>query len=115
MCKLKKSFFGSNSHLEHWFRRFAEELKIQEYYKKKLDHTIFFQQSRDGMKTVLIVGMDDIILTWDKITEMESLKRCLAAKFKVKDLGQCGTSWGWRLQDQRRMLLYPNKSTISIC
>ncbi|XP_024024098.1 uncharacterized protein LOC112092356 [Morus notabilis] len=52
------------------------------------DHTVFFKQAKDGKKVILIVYVDDIILTGDNIAEMERLKSILAMEFEVKDLGQ---------------------------
>ena len=49
---------------------------------------MFFQQSENGKKTILIVYVDDIILTGDNVVEMERLKKVLAIEFEVKDLGQ---------------------------
>lgn len=49
---------------------------------------MFFQQSRDSAKIILIVSIDHIILIRDNIVEIERLKKCLAAEFEVKDLGQ---------------------------
>ena len=48
---------------------------------------MFFNQSRNGKKTILIVYVDDIILTGDNTVEMERLKKILASEFEVKDLG----------------------------
>lgn len=51
------------------------------------DHTMFFQQSKSGKKTIVIVYVDNIVLTEDNIIEMERLKKHLATKFELKDLG----------------------------
>lgn len=37
---------------------------------------------------MLIVYVDEIILTGDNIDEMEQLKKSLASEFEIKDLGQ---------------------------
>ena len=49
---------------------------------------MFFKQSNDGRMTILIVYVNDIILTRDNTGEVERLKKVLATEFEVKDLGQ---------------------------
>ena len=46
-----------------------------------------FYGHENGKITILIVYMDDIILTGDDCDEMERLKRNLASEFEMKDLG----------------------------
>ena len=48
---------------------------------------MFFKQSNDGRITILIVYVNDIILTKDNIGEVERLKKVLATEFEAKDLG----------------------------
>ncbi|EOY25443.1 Cysteine-rich RLK (RECEPTOR-like protein kinase) 8 [Theobroma cacao] len=48
----------------------------------------FEGHSQDGKKTILIVYMDDIILTGDDTEEMERLKKTLRSEFEIKGLGQ---------------------------
>ena len=49
---------------------------------------MFFKQAENGMKTVLIVYVDDIILIGDNVSELERLKNILTKEFEVNDLGQ---------------------------
>ena len=48
---------------------------------------MFFKQSNDGRMTILIVYVDDIILTRDDTREVERLKKVLATEFEVKKYG----------------------------
>ena len=65
-----------------------EVMKDQGYQQGQLDHTIFFKQSNDRRMTILIVYVDDIILTRDNTGEVERLKKVLATEFEVKDQGR---------------------------
>ena len=47
-----------------------------------------FFKHRNGKKTILIVYVDDIILTEGDIEEMGRLKKVLATEFEMKDLGK---------------------------
>ena len=87
VCKLKKSLYGLKQSPRVWFDRFAKVIKNQGYQQGQSDHTMFFKQSNNGRMTILIVYVDDIILTGDKTGEVERLKKVLATKFEVKDLG----------------------------
>ena len=48
---------------------------------------MFFKHSNDGERAILIVYVDDIIMTGDDRGEIDELKRKLANEFEVKDLG----------------------------
>lgn len=62
-------------------------MKKQEYTQGKKDHTLFVKFSSTVKVTVLIIYIDDIILTRDVVMEIERLKKCLATEFEIKDLG----------------------------
>ena len=48
---------------------------------------MFTKYSTNEKIAILIMYVDDIILTGDDTIEMERLKRCLASEFEIKDLG----------------------------
>ncbi|CAL5338710.1 unnamed protein product [Camellia sinensis] len=87
VCKLKKSLYGLKQSPKAWFDRFTKVIKGEGYCQGQSDHTMFFKH-KNGKKTILIVYVDDIILTGDDIEEMRKLKTVLATEFEVKDLGQ---------------------------
>ena len=57
------------------------------YHQSQGDHTLFIKQSPKKKIIALIVYVDDIIVTEDDVKEMQNLKRKLAKKFEIKDLG----------------------------
>ena len=57
------------------------------YEQGKSEHTLFIKSTKDGRKSILIVYVDDIIVTWDDKQGIEVLKKQLRAEFEVKDLG----------------------------
>ena len=63
---------------------------------------MFFKQSNDGRMTILIVYVNDIILTGDDTREVERLKKVLATEFKVKDLGQMLYFLGMKVARSRK-------------
>ena len=86
--KLKKSIYGLKQSSRSWFDRFSKVIKSQGYRQGQSDYIMFFQQFKNGKKTILIVYVDDIILTRDNVVEIERLKKVLAIEFEVKNLGQ---------------------------
>ncbi|XP_050883738.1 uncharacterized mitochondrial protein AtMg00810-like [Lathyrus oleraceus] len=62
-------------------------MKKQGYIQGQADHTLFTKFSHDGKVVVLIVYIDDIVLTGDDTVEMARVKEKLAVDFEIKDLG----------------------------
>ena len=53
----------------------------------QVDHSIFFRMIKRG-RTLLIVYVDNIIITGDDTQGIEELKTFLQGQFHTKDLGQ---------------------------
>lgn len=56
------------------------------YKQTQSDHTLFYKRQSTGI-TILIVYVDDIVLTGDDKVEIQQIKKQLAAEFEMKDLG----------------------------
>ncbi|CAH9126355.1 unnamed protein product [Cuscuta epithymum] len=87
VCKLERSLYGLKQSPRAWFDRFTQFVKKQGYKQAQADHTLFIKCSSKGEIAILIVYVDDIIITGDFHEETQSLKKKLAAEFEVKDLG----------------------------
>jgi Reverse transcriptase (RNA-dependent DNA polymerase) len=55
------------------------------YLQSNVDHTMFIQR-KGGKLCVLIVYVDDIVLTGNDTVEMKRIKGSLATEFEMKDL-----------------------------
>ncbi|WJX66879.1 hypothetical protein P8452_51386 [Trifolium repens] len=87
VCKLNKSLYGLKQSPRAWFEKFTQSMKKQGYIQGQADHTLFTKFSPHGKIAILIVYVDDIVLTGDDIVEMAKVKEKLAVDFEIKDLG----------------------------
>ena len=55
--------------------RFSDTLNRLGYKHGQVDHTLFIKLEVDGRRTILIVFVDDIIITGDNNQEVENLKK----------------------------------------
>ena len=63
-------------------------MKAQGYTQGQLDHTLFYKYAAADKIAILIVYVDDIIITDNGEGKLARLKRKLATKFEIKDLGE---------------------------
>jgi Reverse transcriptase (RNA-dependent DNA polymerase) len=87
VCRLKRSLYGLKQSPRAWFERFSMTMKRLGYRQGDVDHTMFIQR-KDEKNCILIVYVDDIVLTGNDLVEMKRLKASLAKEFKMKDLGE---------------------------
>ncbi|KAA0057625.1 Cysteine-rich RLK (RECEPTOR-like protein kinase) 8 [Cucumis melo var. makuwa] len=67
--------------------RFTTFVKSQGYSQGHSDHALFTKASKTGKIAILIVYVDDIVLTGDDQTEISQLKQRMGDEFEIKDLG----------------------------
>lgn len=87
VCKLKKSLYGLKQSPQAWFDRFTKAVKRNGFSQCQSDHTLFVKHSLEGKVAIIIVYVDDIILTGDHEEELCKLKNFLAKEFELKNLG----------------------------
>ena len=86
VCRLRKSLYGLKQPPRAWFDRLRRAMVGMGYQQINADHTMFFRQHKDHT-TLLVVYVDDIIITGNNEGEIAQLKVQLGKEFEVKDLG----------------------------
>jgi len=69
-----------------WFGKFSQAIEKFGMTKSKSDHSVFYEQSKAGI-ILLVVYVNDIVITGSDITGISSLKSFLHPQFHTKDLG----------------------------
>jgi len=86
VCKLHKSLYGLKQASRNWNTKLTFELLILGYSQSVADYSLFVKHSGSTI-TVLLVYVDDIVLTGNDISEIQMVKNHLHDKFHIKDLG----------------------------
>ncbi len=87
VCRLNKALYGLKQSPRAWFGKFSEVALEFGMHKSQCDHSVFYRQSDVGV-ILLVVYVDDIIITGDDSVGISSLKSFLHTKFNTKDLDQ---------------------------
>ena len=86
VCRLRKSLYGLKQSPRAWLGKFSQAVEKLGLQKSKSDHSVFYRNSHSGI-ILLVVYMDDIVITGSDSTGISSPKSFLHGQFHTKDLG----------------------------
>ncbi|KAF3773518.1 Retrovirus-related Pol polyprotein from transposon TNT 1-94 [Nymphaea thermarum] len=117
-CHLKKALYGLKQSPRAWFERLRIVMRSTGYRQGNGDHTLFIKQ-RNGLVSLLLVYVDDMIVTGSDEEENRKMKERLAKEFDLKDLGklryflgiEIARSETWLIMSQRKYTLDLLKET----
>ncbi|KAH9658913.1 hypothetical protein KPL70_023664 [Citrus sinensis] len=87
ICKLKKALYGLKQAPRAWFNKLKSVLESWNFCRAKSDTSLFFKQNGNDV-VILLIYVDDIIVTGSNNIEIEQLVQDLSSTFALKDLGQ---------------------------
>ena len=90
VCKLKKSLYGLKQSGRNWNNMLHNYLLSENFSQSSADPCVYVRNSESGC-TILIVWVDDIIISATSTDLLCSVKENLCRRFKMKDLGKL--SW----------------------
>ena len=85
VCKLKRSLYGLKQAPRAWFEKVRSTILSFSFTQSQYDFSLFFHTSESGI--VLLVYVDDIIITDTNYGLITKLQRLLNTTFHMKDLG----------------------------
>ena len=87
VCKLKKAFYSLKLAPRAWFDKLRLVLESWHFCRAKSDTSLFFKQNESDL-IILLVYVDDIIVTRSNHVKIEQLIYNLGNTFALKDLGK---------------------------
>ena len=86
VCRLRKALYGLKQAPRAWFEKFSTVITSLGFRASNHDSALFVRCTTAG-RIILSLYVDDMIITGDDHDGIESLKRDLAIRFAMKDLG----------------------------
>nr|GEU90822.1 cysteine-rich RLK (receptor-like protein kinase) 8 [Tanacetum cinerariifolium] len=86
VCKLKKSLYGLKQAPRQWFHKLSTALIEFGYTQSKTDYSLFVKK-KDQSFTVVLVYVDNLLITGNDEAQICSIKSQLSFVFHMKDLG----------------------------
>jgi hypothetical protein len=87
VCKLRKALYGLKQSSRAWFGKFSEAVLEFGLLGCHIDHSVFHLQTSAGY-ILLVIYVDDIVITGDDSGGIAWLKLFLQHKFHRKELGK---------------------------
>ena len=112
VCRLRKSLYGLKQSPRAWFDRFTKAVKGYGFSQCQSDHTLFVKHSSEGKLAIIIVYVDDIILTGNHEEEIDSLKTSLMKEFEIKDLGNLKYFLGMEIARSKKGIVVSQRKYI---
>ncbi|GKD12940.1 retrovirus-related pol polyprotein from transposon TNT 1-94 [Tanacetum coccineum] len=112
VCKLNRSLYGLKQASRQWNHELIRFLVSLGFIQSKHDYFLFVKVKGEEF-TVVLVYMDDMLITGNSTVEIQTLKQSLDQQFTIKDLGLakyflgielCRTNAGMHL-NQRKYIL----------
>jgi len=87
VCKLKKTLYGLKQAPRAWYGKIAQYLYFCGYTTSHSDPSLFVKKQRD-LHVVVLLYVDDMIITGNNDDEVARLQEELALRFDIKKLGE---------------------------
>ena len=104
VCRLHKAIYGLKQSPHAWYAKLSSVLEATGFVRSNADSSLFTRKGLDGILVVLIY-MDDLIITGENEVEIKALKKSLNHTFSIKDLGRLKYFLGIEMATSQKGLL----------
>uniref|UniRef100_A0A2N9EGE2 Reverse transcriptase Ty1/copia-type domain-containing protein n=1 Tax=Fagus sylvatica TaxID=28930 RepID=A0A2N9EGE2_FAGSY len=86
VCRLRRALYGLKQAPRAWFAKFSSTVSRLGFSISSYDSALFLRRTGKGT-ILLLLYVDDMIITGDDLSEIQELKDFLSQNFEMKDLG----------------------------
>ena len=86
VCHLRHALYGFKQAPRAWFAKFSSIISRLVYMANHYDSTLFLRRTNKSI-ILLLLYVDDMIITGDDLSGIQELKDFLSQQFEMKDLG----------------------------
>jgi len=97
VCRLKKALYGLKQAPRAWFGKIAQYLNFCCFKSSCAYPSLFVKKTTIGC-TLLLLYVDDMIVTCDDIVEISNLQDALSVRFEMKRLGEADCFLGLEIK-----------------
>ena len=87
VCKLKKALYGLKKAPRAWYGKIGEFL-VHSGFKIAPSDSSLFVKTKDGRLPIVLVYVDDLIITRNYSGEIQKTRENLSDRFQMKELGE---------------------------
>jgi len=87
VCRLKKTLYGLKQALRAWSDKIGQYLVTNGFQTSNANFSLYVKKTDHGI-IVIVIYVDDLIITRDSDAYIFDLKKLLKQKFEMKDLGE---------------------------
>ena len=88
VLRLKKALYGLKQAPRAWNKRIDNFLAQTGFHKCVVEHGIYVRPGKSGELTLLCLYVDDLLVTGNSRSDVESVKKDLKGEFEMTDLGK---------------------------
>ena len=111
VCRLQKSLYGLKKSPRAWFGKFNEVIEKFSMQNSNSDNSVFYRNSQAAI-ILLVVYIDDIIITRNDMVGISSLKSFLHGQFHTKDLGMLKYFLGIEVMRSKRGIFLSQRKYV---
>ena len=86
VCHIRRAFYGLKQAPRAWFAKFSSTISRLGYMASHYDSALFLRRTDKGT-ILLLLYVDDMIITGDDLSGIQELKDFLSQQFEMKDFG----------------------------
>ena len=87
VCKLNKSLYGLKQSGQNWNNTLHDYLLRESFTQSLADPCVYIRNSGSNGCVIVIIWVDDLIISASNVILLQSVKDSLNSRFKMKDLG----------------------------